>query len=99
MGTSARSRYEAFHGRKVRQEKQVRFNFLESQDELVYLGRAVAIEYESDKINGTPAGGEGQKAVYRHEFGRGDILCTDKTGTQLFILGPKLRTTTRGIID
>lgn len=99
MGSSARSRYEAFHGRRVREEKQVRFNFIESTDQLVFLGKAVAIEYESDKINGTPVGGEGDRAVYRHEFARGDILCTDKTGTQLYILGPKLRTTTRGIID
>lgn len=99
MGSTARSRYEAFHGRGVREMKQVRFHRLEEGDQLVFLGRAVAIEYQSDKINGTPEGGEGDLAVYRHEFAKGDILCTDKTGTQLYILGPKLRTTTRGIID
>ena len=79
--------------------KQVRFKLLGEKDAMVFLGRAGAIEYESDKINGTPEGGEGDRAVYRHEFARGDILCTDKTGTQLYILGPNIRTTTRGIIN
>lgn len=59
------------------------------------LGRAVAIEYECDKING---GGDGQKAVYRHEFDRGAYLYMDNTAKrQLYIIGDKIRVTDAGI--
>lgn len=63
---------------------------------LVALGRAVAIEYESDKRNG---GGDGKKATYRHKFAAGDILATDQDGRTLYIIGPKLRINSRGIVD
>lgn len=63
---------------------------------LVALGRAVAIEYESDKLNG---GGDGTKATYRHEFAPGDVLATDQDGRTLYVLGPRLRVNSRGIVD
>lgn len=63
---------------------------------LVNLGRAVAIEYESDKLNG---GGDGKKATYRHKFAPGDVLATDQDGKTLYIIGPKLRVNSRGIVD
>lgn len=63
---------------------------------LVALGRAVAIEYESDKLNG---GGDGTKATYRHEFAPGDVLATDQDGRTLYVIGPRLRVNSRGIVD
>lgn len=63
---------------------------------LVMLGRAVAIEYESDKLNG---GGDGTKATYRHEFAPGDVLATDQDGRTLYVIGPRLRVNSRGIVD
>lgn len=63
---------------------------------LVMLGRAVAIEYESDKLNG---GGDGTKATYRHEFAAGDVLATDQDGRTLYVIGPRLRVNSRGIVD
>jgi hypothetical protein len=59
-------------------------------------GRAVAIEYESDKLNG---GGDGTKATYRHEFAPGDMLATDQDGRTLYVIGPRLRVNSRGIVD
>lgn len=63
---------------------------------LVALGRAVAIEYESDKRNG---GGDGKKAIYRHKFAPDDIVATDQDGRTLYIIGPRLRVNSRGIVD
>ena len=63
---------------------------------LVALGRAVAIEYESDKLNG---GGDGQKAIYRHEFHPLNVLATDQDAKTLYVIGPKLRVNSRGIVD
>ena len=88
--------YRGFHGRTVRKKREIPFI---QPKTLVYLGRAIAIEYECDKINGTPAGGEGDLAVYRHECHEDNILCTDESGRQLYLLGPHQRVTPRGIID
>jgi len=96
MSAKARAKYADFHGRSVQKERLVRF--IQPQS-LVFLGKAIAIEYRCNKINGTPEGGEGDMATYRHEFDSSDILCTDESGHQLYILGPSLRVTTRGIIN
>jgi hypothetical protein len=90
---SAIGKYRSFHGRNPRKVHQVHFHI---PKRLVYLGRAVAIEYECDKLNG---GGDGKSAVYRHEFDRGAILCADEQGRgQLFISGKKIIVTKRGIV-
>ena len=84
--------YNKFHGR--RPAKRIEDNF-HDPEQLILLGRAVAIEYECDKIHG---GGDGRKAVYRHVFDEGDILCMDERNKgQLYILGPRLKVTRAGI--
>lgn len=83
----------AFQGEPV--DKAVRVK-KPSPRALVSLGRAIAIEYESDKFNG---GGDGEKAIYRHEFHKSDILATDQDAKTLYIIGPKLRVNSRGIVD
>jgi len=62
---------------------------------LVVLGKAVAIEYECDKLNG---GGDGQHAVYRHKFDSGAFVVADeKMKRQLYIIGDRLIVTDAGI--
>ena len=90
--TNARDRYEQFHGRSVRQERD--FSFRQPKT-LVVLGKAIAIEYECDKWNG---GGDGTVAVYRHEFETQCLVCMDETGRkQLYVVGNKLKVTDEGI--
>lgn len=89
---SAIRRYEEFHGRRVSNVDDVNFHI---PRKLVLLGKAVAIEYECDKYNG---GGDGKKAVYRHEFETPSMVCMDETGRkQLYIVGRELKVTERGI--
>lgn len=90
---AAIEKYRQFHGKEPRRVTAKRFHVPE---ELVYLGRAVAIEYECSKNNG---GGDGTKAVYRHRFETHAILCMDsKAKGQLYILGSKLAVNSRGIV-
>jgi hypothetical protein len=89
---AARRKYEEFHGRPVRYVKDVRINVPEK---LIRLGRATAIEYECSKFNG---GGDGKRAVYRHEFETPCDLAMDESGRrQLYIIGHRLRVTEAGI--
>lgn len=83
----------AFQGEAVDSAREVR---KPAPLVLVALGRAVSIEYESDKLNG---GGDGTKATYRHEFAPGDMLATDQDGRTLYVIGPRLRVNSRGIVD
>jgi hypothetical protein len=84
--------YITFHGKRTRKERDVNFHVPKG---LVVLGRAVAIEYECDKLNG---GGDGQKAVYRHEFETPSLVCMDETmKKQIYIIGSRLIVTTEGI--
>jgi len=85
--------YEDFQGEESTEVIDVKFK---KPSQLVYLGRAVAIEYASDKLNG---GGDGTMATYRHKFHKDDILCTDQDGKQLYILGSKLTVEDRGIVN
>lgn len=81
-----------FHGREVRESGTVMLNEVTG---LVKLGKAVAIEYECDKYNG---GGDGTRAVYRHEFGPGAVVAVDQTmKRQVYIIGSRIRTTDAGI--
>jgi hypothetical protein len=62
---------------------------------MVLIGKAVAIEYECDKLHG---GGDGKRAVYRHEFEKPAIVCMDERARrQLYILGPKIVVDDEGI--
>lgn len=89
---NARQRFKQFHGRQVRVEKNVNFHVPKT---LVYLGKAIAIEYECNKWNG---GGDGTKAVYRHEFETPCVVCMDERGKkQLYVLGNRLKVTDAGI--
>ncbi len=84
--------YQRFHGRKPTQTQSITFQVPRA---LAQLGlRVVAIEYESDKWNG---GGDGTRAIYRHEFDRSDRLYYDPESHWLYIHGPKLKVTKAGI--
>ena len=89
----SRNPFWMFHGKQPTEKVDMRFTI---PSEFVRLGRAIAIEYECDKAHG---GGDGQKAVYRHEFHKDDLLLMDQTQRQLFVLGPRLRVTQAGIED
>lgn len=85
-------RYKTFHGFPVRWKRL--FNF-HTPKTLIVLGKAIAVEYECDKLNG---GGDGKMAVYRHEIETPAYVCMDETGRrQLYIVGNKLKVTEAGI--
>ncbi len=85
--------FEDFYGKEYNEICNVPFR---NPNQLVYLGRAVEIIYESDKSNG---GGDGLPCLYKHKFHKDDILCTDQGGKQLYILGTKLTVEDRGIVN
>lgn len=86
-------KYFEFHGRDVRKERRVVIN--DPPETLIVLGKAIAIEYETDKFHG---GGDGKKAVYRHEFETPCLVCMDETGKRmLYITGKRLTVTQAGI--
>jgi hypothetical protein len=61
----------------------------------VFLGKAVAIEYRCNKLNG---GGDGKQAIYRHVFETPSAVCMDETGRkQLYIIGPQITVDADGI--
>ena len=84
--------YEKFHGKKAKRVSSVNF-FVPRK--LVLLGKATAIEYRCAKRNG---GGDGRTAIYRHEFETPTLLCMDeRSGKQLYIIGPEIKVTSAGI--
>jgi hypothetical protein len=84
--------YKKFWGRRPTRRTRVDFH---NPQQLIFLGRAVAIEYECDKTHG---GGDGKVAVYRHAFGPYTLLCMDERNKdQLYVLGEKLKVTRAGI--
>lgn len=92
---NTRKLYETFHGRKpsgIVGEVDIPVD----SEGVVVLGRAVAIEYECNKLNG---GGDGKSALYRHEFHPEDVLLATDTGTMLLVVGPKLHITDEGIVN
>jgi hypothetical protein len=60
---------------------------------LVYLGKAVAIEYESDKRAFRRDYRIPKSRRYRHVFSRPVTLYTEKSGRVLIVLGGKLKVT------
>lgn len=88
----AANKYKQFHGFTVRWKRKFDFH---APKTLIVLGKAVAVEYECDKLNG---GGDGKRAVYRHEIETPAYVCMDETGRrQLYIVGNKLKVTQAGI--
>lgn len=88
----AYGKFEQFHGRPPEGSFELNFH---PPAKLIFLGKAVAIEYECDKLNG---GGDGKKAVYRHKFTTPAIVCMDERGKkQLYIIGPEIVVDERGI--
>jgi hypothetical protein len=84
--------YRRFHGHGPRSRRLWDFH---APKGLVILGKAVAIEYETDKLNG---GGDGKVAVYRHRFDTPCYVCMDETGRrQLYIVGKRLKVSEAGI--
>lgn len=86
--------FEKFHGRDVDHVDEI--NMDTDPECLVLLGKAVAIEYECDKLNG---GGDGQVATYRHKFGKGVKLMCSPDGKTLYIKGGRMYTNERGIVN
>lgn len=86
------SRYFMFHGRRTRKRRNV---FFHKPRELIVLGEAVAVEYACNKKHG---GGDGKKAVYRHEFETPVVLCMDeRCRGQLYIIGKEVKVTSAGV--
>lgn len=84
--------YRMFHGKSPVKISAHNFHIPQY---LVLLGKAVAIEYEIDKVNG---GGDGKKHVYRHTFEKPTFLCMDeRSGKSLYITGKHLTITEAGI--
>ena len=94
MNKKSEDLYETFHGKKAKTRKTVTIPDIK---ELVYLGRAVAVEYECTKKNGVKSSRSGKRNVFRHEMPKGNILSTDSTGRILIIRGPKLSIKESGI--
>jgi hypothetical protein len=88
----AHEKYRQFHGKEPRSQGSVEFPV---PKKLVYLGEAVAIEYRCSKLNG---GGDGKRAVYRHEFESSVKLCMNETGRKvLYLLGSRIMVDDEGI--
>lgn len=89
---SSPTRFRTFHGRRAPAPYRMEFHV---PRELIHLGRAVAVIYESDKRHG---GGDGRPCEYIHHFEPGAHLYMDETGKkQLYILSPYLKVTSAGI--
>jgi len=89
---SADDKYREFHGKNPRYASSVDFH---TPRKLVYLGEAVAIEYRCNKLHG---GGDGKRAVYRHEFETPAKVCMDETGRKcLYIIGNRIVVDDEGI--
>lgn len=86
---TAVSRFEKFHGR--RPDRLARIPF-EQPKQLVYLGRGVAIEYESDKPDPRRKRSE-KTSVYRHKLGAGVKIYCDPRGKMVLVLGGRFRVT------
>lgn len=86
------NRYKQFHGHRPRKTYRTNFHIPKN---LICLGRATRIEYESDKKNG---GGDGRKAIYYHDHTSPVYVYMDETGKrQLYLIGSKLKVTRAGI--
>jgi len=86
------NRYKQFHGHKPRRYSRTNFHVPKN---LILLGRATRIEYESNKSNG---GGDGKKAIYYHDHTSPVYLFMDETGkNQLYLIGNRLKVTRAGI--
>ena len=88
----ANSRYKAFHGHRPR---SVNKRSLQWPSELVLIGAADCIGYQSDKLHG---GGDGKLARYLHQFGKGVKLYTSANGRMLVIMGGRLNVKREGIV-
>lgn len=89
---NAVNRYRQFHGRTPRFRQNIKFH---QPKKLIRLGRAVRIEYESDKLHG---GGDGQTCIYYHDHTTPVYLYMDETGRkQLYLIGSRLKVTKAGI--
>lgn len=83
--------HKKFHGRPA---KAKRSGYVPPKA-LVALGQAVEIIYASDKKKG---GGNGRVQYFRHKFETPVTLCADEKGKkQLYLLGKRLKVTSRGI--
>lgn len=78
--------YEEFSG--FEKTGEVTMNLGQTK-RLAFLGKAVAIEYEAQKHS------DKKKNVYRHEFENAAVVASN--GKDIFIIGFKIKVTTRGI--
>lgn len=82
--TKAIQAFKRFHGRNPDKESAVDFTPPKS---LVYLGRAVAVEYESTK----KLYGNHRPRLYRHKFSGGVRLLAHPNGKWVLVHGGKFR--------
>lgn len=87
--------FKDFHGREPQRRIELSVETMKGfPKKLVFLAEAHSIVYRSDKLNG---GGDGTRALYEHKFSKGTLLCTDAKMKQLYVVGQKLKITSRGI--
>jgi len=90
--SKSKRQYRAFHGRNA---QSIYKGIFHRPKQLIFLGMAKQIVYESDKFNG---GGDGKTAHYVHEFETPVKLYMDETGKkQLYLRGERLKVTDAGI--
>lgn len=85
--------YKNFHGQAPIAKAAINMHYPKG---LVLLGQAVEIIYASDKKNG---GGNGKLNLFKHKFAKSTMIYMDETKKQLYILGPKLKVTSAGIVN
>lgn len=80
--------YKAFHGKEPDSEYEIELN---DMNEVIELGKAIAIEYEVAKHD------DKKPQIYRHEFKSGAVVLSN--GHQVIVYGEKIKVTERGIIN
>jgi hypothetical protein len=87
---AAAKRFKRFQGRAPNRVTAIELPYPKA---LVYLGRAIAIEYESDKVLKAGDRRQPRQRVYRHELGPGVKIYADPKGRTVFMRGGRFRVT------
>jgi hypothetical protein len=85
----AKKMYKDFHAFDSTKRTPIE---LDLKGDLVYLGQAVDIAYNSDKWDKTAK-------TYRHDFSKNTTLLTNANGNILIIIGSKLKVKPQGIVN
>ena len=85
-----------FHGFEPTKLKEVTVP-IGYPDELVLIGKAHQVRYESNKINGAPDD-DGTNKLYKHDLDKGSLWATDIHGKGLYLIDPKLEVRPEGLV-